>query len=40
MIERMISKTTNPIFAVVLLINAIIFDLIIKVNLAVHPPPC
>jgi len=39
-IERMTSKTTNPNFAVVLLTNAIIFDIIIRVNLAGYPPPC
>ncbi|TET99490.1 MAG: hypothetical protein E3J30_04455 [Anaerolineales bacterium] len=39
-IERMTSKTTNPNFAVVLLTNAIIFDLTLRVNLAVFPPPC
>jgi hypothetical protein len=39
-IERITSKTTNPNFAVILLINVIIFDLIITVNLASNPPPC
>jgi len=39
-IERITSKTTNPNFAVALLINAIIFDLIIRVNLAGKTPPC
>lgn len=39
-IESITSKTTNPNFVVVLLINAIIFDLIIRVNLASNLPPC
>jgi hypothetical protein len=39
-IESITSKTTDPNFAIVLLINAIIFDLIIRVNLASKPPPC
>jgi hypothetical protein len=39
-IERANNNVSNPIFTVALVISAIIFDLIFKVNLATCSPPC